>query len=56
MKLLEVEGTRAPVPHSWRRHSSAQTSENFSTENCSPYSGQKLVIIESKNCHIQKHA
>jgi len=19
MKLLEVEGTRAPVPHSWRR-------------------------------------
>jgi len=20
MKLLQVEGTRAPVPHSWRRH------------------------------------
>jgi len=20
MKLLEVEGARAPVPHSWRRH------------------------------------
>jgi len=20
MKLLEVEGARAPVPHSWQRH------------------------------------
>jgi len=23
MKLLTVEGARAPVPHSWRRHCSA---------------------------------
>jgi len=25
MKLLEVEGARAPVPQSWRRHCSQRT-------------------------------
>jgi len=31
MKLLEVEGARAPVPHSWRRHW-VQTKTNRQTK------------------------
>ena len=50
MKLLEVEGARAPVPHSWRRHCCRQSHRTRSYVLCRGLGERSFTVTAVLGC------